>query len=114
MDLKEFKYELPDSLIAAYPSHDRQTSRLLIVKRNTGELIHSLFSQLGNFLDPGDLLVLNDAKVFPARLRGAKESGGKVEVLLLERFPGKRSLWIAIVNAGKSRPWAAKFGSMKT
>jgi S-adenosylmethionine:tRNA ribosyltransferase-isomerase len=101
MDLKEFKYELPASLIAAYPSHDRQTSRLLIVKRNTGELIHSRFSQLGNFLDPGDLLVLNDAKVFPARLRGVKQSGGKVEVLLLERFPGKRSLWIAIVNARK-------------
>ena len=45
--------------------------------------------------------MLNDAKVFPARLRGAKESGGKVEVLLLERFPDKRSLWIAIVNASK-------------
>ena len=57
MDLKEFKYELPASLIAAYPSHDRQTSRLLIVKRNTGDLIHSQFSQLGTFLDPGDLLV---------------------------------------------------------
>ena len=101
MDLKEFKYELPDSLIAAYPGHDRQASRLMIVKRSTGELIHSVFSELGNFLDPGDLLVLNDAKVFPARLRGAKESGGKVEVLLLERFPDKRSLWIAIVNATK-------------
>jgi S-adenosylmethionine:tRNA ribosyltransferase-isomerase len=103
MDLKEFQYELPDSLIAAYPSRDRQASRLLIVKRGTGELIHSLFSALGSFLDPGDLLVLNDAKVFPARLRGSKESGGKVEVLLLERFPGKRSLWLAIVN-GRKKP----------
>src|SRR5262245_25998976 len=101
MDLKEFKYELPDSLIARYPSRDRQASRLLVVKRSTGELIHSAFSELGNFLDSGDLLVLNDAKVFPARLHGVKESGGKVEVLLLERFPGKRSLWIAIVNAAK-------------
>ena len=103
MDLKEFQYELPASLIAAYPSHDRQASRLLIVKRSTGQLIHSLFSELGSFLDPGDLLVLNDAKVFPARLRGSKESGGKVEVLLLERFPGKRSLWIAIVS-GRKKP----------
>src|SRR5215475_9059160 len=101
MDLKAFKYELPDSLIARYPSRDRQASRLLVVKRSTGELIHSVFSELGSFLDPGDLLVLNDAKVFPARLHGAKESGGKAEVLLLERFPGKRSLWIAIVNAAK-------------
>src|SRR5215471_19668175 len=101
MDLKDFKYELPDSLIARYPSRERQASRLLVVKRSTGELIHSVFSKLGNFLDSGDLLVLNDAKVFPARLHGAKESGGKAEVLLLERFPGKRTLWIAIVNAAK-------------
>ena len=59
-------------------------------------------------------MVLNDAKVFPARLHGTKESGGKVEVLLLERFPGKRSLWIVIVNAAKNRRSAAKFGSIKT
>ena len=101
MDLEEFKYELPDSLIATYPSRDRQDSRLLVVKRSTGEVIHSVFSELGNFLDLGDLLVLNDAKVFPARLRGTKESGGKVEVLLLEQFPAKRSLWIALVDAAK-------------
>jgi S-adenosylmethionine:tRNA ribosyltransferase-isomerase len=101
MDLEEFAYELPDSLIAAYPSRDRQASRLLVVKRSTGELIHSVFSELGDFLDSGDLLVLNDAKVFPARLRGTKESGGNVEVLLLERFPANRTLWIAIVDAAK-------------
>lgn len=103
MELNEFKYDLPDSLIAAYPSRNRQDARLLVIKRNTGELIHSVFSELGNFLDPGDLLVLNDAKVLPARLLGTKESGGKVEVLLLERFPGERSLWIAIVK-GTKRP----------
>jgi S-adenosylmethionine:tRNA ribosyltransferase-isomerase len=104
MDLKDFKYELPNSLIARYPRRDRQASRLLVVKRSTGELIHSVFSELGSFLDTGDLVVLNDAKVFPARLHGTKESGGKVEVLLLERFPGKRSLWIVIVNAAKKPP----------
>lgn len=101
MDLKEFTYELPESLIAAYPSRDRQAARLLVVRRQTGELTHSVFSELGNFLDPGDLLVLNDTQVFPARLRGAKESGGKVEVLLLECFPEKRSLWIALVDSAK-------------
>jgi S-adenosylmethionine:tRNA ribosyltransferase-isomerase len=101
MNLDEFKYELPDSLIAAYPSRDRQDSRLLVVRRKTGEVVHTVFSELGNFLDAGDLLVLNDAKVFPARLRGTKETGGKVEVLLLEQFPGKRSLWIALVDAAK-------------
>jgi S-adenosylmethionine:tRNA ribosyltransferase-isomerase len=101
MDRREFHYQLPDSLIAAYPTRDRQESRLLVIQRRSGEMIHSVFSELGDFLDAGDLLVLNDTKVFPARLRGVKESGGKAEVLLLERFPGTRSLWIALIDATK-------------
>lgn len=101
MDVQEFSYDLPESLIAAFPSGNREDSRLLVVRRATGELIHAYFSELGNFLDPGDLMVLNDTQVFHARLRGAKESGGKVEVLLLERFPDKRSLWIALIDAAK-------------
>ena len=101
MDRKEFYYELPEALIAAHPSRHRAASRLLVVRRSTGELIHSVFGELENFLEPGDLLVLNDTKVFPARLRGKKQSGGKAEVLLLERFPGTRSLWIAMIDAGK-------------
>ena len=101
MDRREFHYQLPDSLIAAYPTRDRQESRLLVIQRRSGEIIHSVFSELGDFLDAGDLLVLNDTKVFPARLRGVKDSGGKAEVLLLERFPGARSLWIALIDAAK-------------
>jgi len=101
MELREFLYELPESLIAAYPSRDRQTARLLVVQRSSRELIHSHFSDLPKFLDPGDVIVLNDTKVFPARLRGTKESGGNAEVLLLEHFPGRRSLWIALVHAAK-------------
>ncbi len=101
MELNDFFYEIPQSLIAAYPSRERQESRLMVVKRETGEIIHSVFSELKNFLAPGDLLVLNDTKVFPARLKGAKETGGKVEVLLLERFPHRRSFWIALIDAAK-------------
>ena len=102
MNLKEFEYELPDSLIAAFPSRVREGSRLLVIRRNTGEIVHSVFAELGNFLDTGDLLVINDTKVSPARLLGTKESGGKVEVLLLERFPDdRRSLWLALVDAAK-------------
>ena len=101
MDLSEFHYDLPKSLIAAYPSRDREASRLLVLRRATGEITHSVFSDLAEFLDPGDLLVLNDTKVFPARLRGRKESGGEVEVLLLERFPGRRTLWMALIKAAK-------------
>jgi S-adenosylmethionine:tRNA ribosyltransferase-isomerase len=101
MDLKEFSYDLPRSLIAPFPAREREASRLLVVHRDTGELTDGLFSQLGEFLSPGDLLVVNDTKVFPARLRGTKESGGKVEVLLLERFPENQHCWIAIVDAAK-------------
>lgn len=103
MNLKEFDYELPESLIAAFPSRAREGSRLLVIRRATGEIVHSVFAELGNFLDAGDLLVLNDTKVFPARLIGSKDSGGKVEVLLLERFPDDgRSLWLALVDAAKN------------
>lgn len=102
MNLDEFYYELPDSLIAALPSRERAGSRLLVIRRSTGAIVHSVFAELGNFLDAGDLLVLNDTKVFPARLRGTKDSGGKVEVLLIERYPEEgRSLWIAMVDAAK-------------
>jgi S-adenosylmethionine:tRNA ribosyltransferase-isomerase len=102
MELKEFTYELPDSLIAAFPTRERAASRLLVVRRRSGEIIHSAFSELATFLDPGDLLVLNDTKVFPARLRGIKESGGKAEILLLERSPEEgRNLWLAVVDCGK-------------
>jgi S-adenosylmethionine:tRNA ribosyltransferase-isomerase len=102
MDLREFNYDLPDSLIAAFPTRQREASRLLVIRRRSGEIIHSVFGELEAFLDPGDLLVLNDTKVFPARLRGVKESGGKADVLLIERFPEKgRSLWLALVDAAK-------------
>ena len=102
MNLTEFNYELPDSLIAAFPSREREGSRLLVIRRSTGEIVHSMFAELGNFLDAGDLLVLNDTKVFPARLIGSKDSGGKVEVLLLERFADEgRSFWLALVDAAK-------------
>lgn len=105
MDLKEFDYDLPPALIAAFPSRERESSRLLVVRRQTGEVSHSTFSELGKFLDPGDLLVLNDTKVFPARLRGTKATGGRVEVLLIEPFPeAGRSLWIALVDAAKKPP----------
>jgi len=102
MDLRDFYYELPDALVAPFPSRERAASRLLVVNRRAGEIMHSVFTELGTFLDAGDLLVLNDTKVFPARLRGVKESGGKAEVLLLERFPQEgRSLWLALVEAAK-------------
>jgi S-adenosylmethionine:tRNA ribosyltransferase-isomerase len=102
MNLEDFDYQLPEALIAAFPSREREGSRLLVIRRATGEIIHSAFADLGDFLAAGDLLVLNDTKVFPARLLGSKDSGGKVEVLLLERFPDEgRSLWLALIDSAK-------------
>ena len=69
MDLEEFNYQLPESLIAAFPTRERTESRLLVIRRGSGEIVHSVFAELGRFLDRGDLLVLNDTKVFPARLK---------------------------------------------
>ena len=80
----------------------RESSRLLVLSRDTGEIIHSVFSEIGSFLCAGDLLVMNDTKVFPARLVGTKDSGGKAEVLLIEQYPESgRSLWIAMIDAAK-------------
>ncbi len=101
MELKEFVYELPQSLIAPYPSEDRAGSRLLVLERISGKITHTDFASLGDFLSPGDLLVLNDSEVLPVRLVGRKETGGKVEVLLLEPFPCQSSLWIAMVDSAK-------------
>jgi S-adenosylmethionine:tRNA ribosyltransferase-isomerase len=101
MELKEFFYELPRSLIAATPAADRAAARLMIVDRKSGEIGHASFASLGKFLRPGDVLVLNDTRVFPARLRGHKESGGKAELLLVEPFPHWPNLWIAMIDAAK-------------
>ena len=79
MKLSDFDFDLPKSLIAQYPSEKRIDSRLLVVQK---DFINATFSQLGKFLKPKDLLILNDTKVIPARLFGHKESGGKVEILV--------------------------------
>ena len=79
MKLSDFDFDLPNALIAQYPSKKRTDSRLLIVQ---DDFINATFSQLGEFLKPKDLLILNDTKVIPARLFGRKDSGGKVEILV--------------------------------
>jgi S-adenosylmethionine:tRNA ribosyltransferase-isomerase len=101
MELKEFMYELPRSLIAATPAADRAAARLMILDKKSSGITHGEFSSLGDSLRPGDVLVLNDTRVFPARLRGRKESGGKAEILLVEPFPHWPNLWIAIIDSAK-------------
>jgi S-adenosylmethionine:tRNA ribosyltransferase-isomerase len=101
MELKDFSYDLPHSLIAAEPAKERSDSRLMVVDRRSGCISHQTFSSLGSVLRCGDLLVLNDTQVIPARLRGTKETGGTVEVLLVEPFPNFPELWIALIHASK-------------
>ncbi len=101
MNLSEFDYELPHDLIAQYPAEKRDESRLLVVDTRNESIIHSQFQSLPEFLKPGDLLILNETKVIPARLVGRKiETGGKVELLLLEQRSEK--VWKCMVKHGKS------------
>ncbi len=97
MKVSLFDYHLPEELIAQYPLLERDHSRLMVLNRDTNDIQHTTFAQLPEFLSPGDLMVLNNTKVIPARLIGRKErSGGKVEVFLLS--PRGQGLWEALVK----------------
>jgi S-adenosylmethionine:tRNA ribosyltransferase-isomerase len=103
--VEEFDYRLPPERIAQHPASQRDQSRLLVLSRATGAVTHSRFDDLRRWLDPGDLLVFNDTRVLPARLIGTKESGGRVELLLLERphgGPADEQRWHCLLRA--SRP----------
>ena len=96
MQASDFDYELPEALIAQAPLPERSASRLLELERSSGRLCDLQFADLPSRLAPGDLLVFNDTRVLPARIRGQKTgTGGRVE-LLLERLTGSRSAWVQI------------------
>lgn len=100
MKLSDFYYELPEELIAQDPLQKRSDSRLMVVNRENGELAHRHFSDVLEYLNPGDCLVINDTKVIPARLIGVKEdTGASIEVLLLKRHEDK--VWETLVKPGK-------------
>jgi len=96
----DFSFELPEQLIARFPQPERSASRLLRLKRHSGELSHHQFSDILDAIAPGDLLVFNNTRVIPARLFGQKASGGKVEVLV-ERLLDERR-FLAHVRASKA------------
>lgn len=103
MKLSSFDYYLPQSLIAQKPIRPRNNSRLMILNKQKKIIQHNYFHHLQQYLKPGDLLVLNDSKVIPARLLGKKTTGGKTEILLLKPLNPNKDYWEAIVK-GKSRP----------
>ncbi|MDD6481952.1 MAG: tRNA preQ1(34) S-adenosylmethionine ribosyltransferase-isomerase QueA [Lachnospiraceae bacterium] len=100
MNVKDFDYELPEELIAQDPLEDRSASRLMVLDRKTGEVEHRHFKDITEYLKPGDCLVINNTKVIPARLFGAKEeTNAKIEVLLLKRK--ENDIWETLVKPGK-------------
>jgi S-adenosylmethionine:tRNA ribosyltransferase-isomerase len=104
MKTAEFDYHLPPEMIAQTPVEPRDSSRLLVLDRRSREIAHRHFSDLGDYLRPGDLLVANDSRVLPARLFGRKETGGQVEVFLLRQLEG--DAWQALLGGKRLRPGA--------
>lgn len=100
MQVSDFDFDLPDEQIAWFPAKDRTGSRLLCLDGNSGEIQHRQFSDIENLFEPGDLLVLNNTRVIPARMYGQKETGGKIEVLI-DRLV-EDNLVLAQVRASKS------------
>ncbi len=100
MKLTDFDYMLPEELIAQHPADKRENSRMMVLDRTAGTIEHKHFYDIIDYLRPGDLMVLNDSKVIPARIFGFKEkTGGKVEVLLTKRLEG--DVWEAMVRPGR-------------
>ena len=107
MKTSDFYYDLPEELIAQDPLEDRTASRLLVLDRQTGAVEHKIFSDVIDYLNEGDCLVINNTRVIPARLIGEKEgTGGKVEVLLLKRRAN--DVWETLVKPGKKLKPGAK------
>lgn len=103
LDINLFDYHLPEGKVALYPAEPRHSSKLLFLPRHQGRIRHLLFTDLPSLLKDGDLLVLNDSKVFPARLHGKKRStGGNVELFLLQKIDN--GVWEALVRPGRRLP----------
>jgi len=112
MHIKEFDYDLPPGLIAQYPADNRDHSRLMVLDRHKSTIEHKSFFEIADYLKRGDVLVLNDTKVIPARLEGKKQTGGKIEVLLLKSLTnGKsdQSIWRCLVKSSKKPGVGSKF-----
>ena len=102
MKTADFDYVLPPELIAQHPAPERDQARMMVVSRKTGRMVHGHFYDIPEYLQPGDLLVVNDTRVIPARIFGRKKaSGGKVEVLLLEEL--KPGVWDVLLRS-RNRP----------
>ncbi len=102
MKLSAFKFDLPDDAIALRPAPNRDESRLMVVHKKTGKIEHRFFKDILEYFDEGDVMVMNDTKVFPARLYGKKEkTGAKIEVFLLRELSAEAHLWDVLVDPAR-------------
>lgn len=102
MKLSQFKFKLPEELIASKPVEQRDECRMMIIDRKTGDISHHIFKEILNYFDEGDIMVFNDTKVFPARLFGNKEkTGAKIEVFLLRELNAENKLWDVLVEPAR-------------
>ncbi|WP_372473473.1 tRNA preQ1(34) S-adenosylmethionine ribosyltransferase-isomerase QueA [Capnocytophaga sp. ARDL2] len=102
MRLSNFNFNLPEELLAEFPAENRDESRLMVVHRKTGEIEHKLFKDILDYFDEGDVMVLNNTKVFPARLYGNKEkTGARIEVFLLRELNAEQRLWDVLVDPAR-------------
>lgn len=102
MKLSEFKFDLPSSHVALYPTENRDESRLMVIHRDSGKIEHKTFTDVVDYFNEGDMMVINDTKVFPARLYGNKEkTGAKIEVFLLRELNKEMNLWDVLVDPAR-------------
>jgi len=102
MKLSQFSFDLPEELIAEYPTENRDESRLMVLHKDTGKVEHKLFKDIIDYFDEGDVLIMNNTKVFPARMYGNKEkTGAKIEVFLLRELNRESLLWDVLVDPAR-------------
>src|SRR5437762_8924196 len=102
MKLSMFKFNLPKELLAEHPSKNGEDARMMVIERATGKISHKKFKDIINYFDDGDVLMLNDTKVFPARMYGNKEkTGAKIEVFLLRELNAESRLWDVLVDPAR-------------
>lgn len=102
MKLSQFKFKLPEELIAQYPAKNRDESRLMVVDSKKGTIEHKVFKEILQYFDEGDVMVFNDTKVFPARLFGNKEkTGARIEVFLLRELNAENKFWDVLVEPAR-------------
>ena len=115
MKLSQYNYSFSPNMLAKYPAENRDESRLMVIDRASGKIEHSVFKNVIDYFDEGDVLTFNDTKVFPARLYGNKEkTGAEIEIFLLRELNRDLRLWDVLVDPARKIRAAGRFVSCST